>query len=126
MYMGSDVFDEDKPSGHPNLTPEINAAIAQSEIEGGVFLKNVPVGKALLVQTRNTQYRLENREDGWYISGHARYCPEPIKAYIAGSTWGGSMLKIGFVGRGMHLEFSTDTHRGAIATSTIQDITEAS
>lgn len=127
---------------HPNLSPAINDNIRESELQGGVWLEmpeesakqahaealekgNVlPTGKALLIQTKNTLYRLEKREDGFYISGNARFCPEPLKAYIHGSTWGGSMLKMGWVGRGMRLEFSTDLHPSVLTTE-IREITEA-
>lgn len=125
---------------HPNLSDDINRNIAKSEIDGGVYMHEhpdfvcaeikaqpvLPVGKTLLVQTGNTLYRIEKRgEKDFYISGHARYCPEPTKANIHGSTWGGSMLKMGWVGRGMNLEFSTEAH-GTITTSTIAEITELS
>ena len=58
------------------------------------------------------------------ISGHPQYCPEPILVVIAGSTWGGSMLKRRFVGRGMHLEFHHPEYRTPIVTSSIQEIRE--
>ena len=123
---------------HPNLSNEINSAIAKSEIEGGVFLydpkfgqpdRNIlPVGKKLKVQTQNTLYTIEKRgEDDFYISGNAKYCPTPTKCWIQGSNFGGSMLKVGWVGRGMYLEYSTEEYlkRGRmIITSCIQDITE--
>ena len=41
---------------NPNLTPEINAAIHESELMGGVFIKDLPVGKTLKVRTQNTVY----------------------------------------------------------------------
>jgi len=56
------------------------------------------------------------------ISGHPRYCPEPILVVIAGSPWEGSMLKRRFVGRGMHLEFYHAEYRTPIVTSSIQEI----
>jgi hypothetical protein len=128
---------------HPNLSDEINSNLVKSEIDGGVWLSmpepwakqahaeatekgNVlATGKTLLVQTKNTLYRIEKRgEDDFYISGSQRFCPEPTKANIHGSTWGGSMLKMGWVGRGMRLEFSTPDH-GTITTSRIEDVKEA-
>jgi hypothetical protein len=33
------------------------------------------------------------------------FCPEPTLVTIHGSTWGGSMIKADYIGRGMHLEF---------------------
>ncbi len=120
---------------HPNLSKEINDQIAESELQGGVWMKQphgdavkdqpyLPIGKNLMVQTVNTTYLIENREDGTYISGNKKYCPTPTKCNIHGSTWGGSMLKMGWIGVGMHLEFSTDKHPHRITTSEIQDVQE--
>jgi hypothetical protein len=43
--------------------------------------------------------------------------------YLAGSTWGGSMLKQSFIGRGMHLEFLHPVFQ-RILTSPIVEIRE--
>ena len=111
---------------HPNLTPELNAAIAKSEEDGGVWLDQIEVGTQLFVQTKNNIYTIEKRSDGFYISGSAEFCPEPVKANIsARSTWGGSM-KAGFVGVDMYLEFTTEGHPGIITTSRIQSVGELS
>ena len=83
---------------HPNLADEINRQICQSEIEGGVFLHELPVGAALEVETKNRFYLLENRGSGrMLISGHPRHCPEPVLVHVHGSTWGKSMLKMHFI-----------------------------
>ena len=107
---------------HPNLSPEINNAIRESELAGGISWKDLPVGSRAEVQTKNTLYKLEKREDGSYIEGSSRFCPQPTKASIHGSTWGGSMLKMGWLGVGMYLEFSLDGYERAITTSQIQDV----
>lgn len=110
---------------HPNLSNVVNRNIAQSEIEGGVWLKDLAVGRGLEVQTRNTLYKIRKAGDAKYtIEGHAKYCPTPTEVHIAGSTWGGSMIKVGWVGRGMHLEFYTKDEYGPITTTAIEDITE--
>jgi hypothetical protein len=109
---------------HPNLSKEVNDAIVESELQGGVSLDTLAVGKKLQVQTKNTTYIVERREDGLYISGNAKYCPEPTKCTIPGSNFGGSMLKMNFIGRGMYMEFHTDEHPRVIVTSQIQEVTE--
>lgn len=124
---------------HPNLSDAINSNISQSEIKGRVWVHDhpdfvndeikaqpvLPVESKLEIQTRNTLYTLEKRgSKEFYIQGHAKYCPVPTKCSIHGSTWGGSMLKCGFVGRGMQLEFSTDAHNYPITTTTIQEVRE--
>jgi len=103
----------------------VNRNIVQSEIEGGVFLNNLPPGTVLEIQTRHHCYLVVLLSDNnAFISGHPQYCPEPILVAIAGSTWGGSMLKRRFVGRGMHLEFCHPEYRTPIVTSAIREIRE--
>lgn len=105
-----------------NLSDDINSNIAQSEIDGGAWLNKLEVGKGLQVETKNTIYFIEKRVEGFFIHGHNRICPTPVEASIPGSTWGGSMLKMGFIGRGMHMEFSVNGK--LYTTSTIQEVTE--
>jgi len=110
---------------HPNFSDEVNRNVLQSEIEGGVFLKDLPPATVLEIETRHHSYTLVFLgESSALISGHPRYCPEPVPVAIAGSTWGGTMLKLRFVGRGMHLEFHHPEYRTPIITSAIQEIRE--
>jgi hypothetical protein len=108
---------------HPNLSDEVNSNIVQSEIEGGVYLKDLPDETTLEIETQNRSYTLVNRGQGQaLISGHPEFCPEPVLVRIEGSNWGGSMLKASFVGRGMHLEFRHPEYQRPIITSRIMDI----
>jgi hypothetical protein len=110
---------------HPNLSDEVNGNIVQSEIEGGVFLATLPPSTVLQIQTQHHRYTaVLLGESQALISGHPRYCPEPVQVAIAGSTWGGTMLKLRFIGRGMHLEFCHPEYRTPIITSPIQEIRE--
>jgi len=116
-------MDANKPfEPHPNLSKEINDNIAKSEIDGGAWIKDLKPGKSLKVQTKNTLYTIHNGEGGLTIQGHPKICPEPSPVSIHGSTWGGSMLKIGFIGRGMYMEFSTNGQQ--YVTSMVQEVTE--
>lgn len=92
---------------HENLSDEINRGIVQSEIEGGVFLTDLPPGATLEVETENHKYNLVNAGGGRaWISGHPDYCPHPVQVTVLGSNWGGSVVKSYFIGRGMRLEFA--------------------
>jgi len=103
----------------------VNRRIIQSEIEGGVFLADLPPASVLEIQTQHHDYRAVTlSENSVLISGHPEYCPKPVLVAIAGSTSGGSMLKRGFVGRGMRLEFSHPAYRAPITTSRIEEIRE--
>jgi hypothetical protein len=109
---------------HSNLSDEINNNIVQSEVEGGVHLRDVPPGTVLEVKTQNRAYKILYQ--GWdqaLISGHPVFCPEPVPVTIHGSTWGGSMLKSRFIGRGMRLEFGHPDFE-PIRTSVILDVRE--
>lgn len=108
---------------HPNLSDEVNRNIVRSEIEGGVNLEDLPPATVLQIRTQHHNYTavLLGRSNA-LLSGHPQYCPEPVLVVIAGSTWGGSMLKMHFVGRGMHLEFHHPEYRTPIITSSIQEI----
>jgi hypothetical protein len=112
-------------SPHPNLSDEVNAHIVQSEIEGGVSLGDLPPSTVLEIQTQHHRYTaVFLGESQALISGHPEYCPEPVLVAIAGSTWGGSMLKLRYIGRGMHLEFCHPEYRTPIVTSRIQEVRE--
>jgi len=107
---------------HPNLADEVNRNIVRSEIEGGVHLDHVGEGTTLHVETQHRQYTIVYLGRGEaLISGHPVYCPHPILVRIQGSTWGGSMLKVRFIGRGMRLEFHHPTYR-TVTTSYILEI----
>jgi len=89
---------------HPNLSDAVNHNIIQSEIEGGVSVMDLAPETTLLIHTQHTCYRIVILEDGRaLISGHPQYCPRPILVQLEGSTWGGSMLKPRYIGRGMCL-----------------------
>lgn len=110
---------------HPNLGDEVNHNIVQSDIDGGVFLKDLPSAAVLKIQTQNRCYTAVLVDEGSVlISGHPKYCPQPVLVTIAGSTWGGSMLKRRYVGRGMHLEFRHPEYQTPIVTSRITEIRE--
>jgi len=109
-------------AAHPHFSDSVNSNIVRSEIEGGVYLKDLSPGAILSIQTTNRVYEMKFLGNGSaLISGHPEFCPEPAEVQIQGSTWGGSMVKTKFLGRGMHLEFEHPLHR-RIVTSRILDI----
>jgi len=111
---------------HPNLGDDVNGNIVRSEIEGGVSLEGLPVDTVLQIRTQHHDYTAQLLGKGSaLLSGHPQYCPEPVLVTIAGSTWGGSMLKLRYIGRGMHLEFHHPEYSTPIITSAIQEICES-
>lgn len=110
---------------HANLSDDVNNNIVQSEIEGGVFLGDLQPRTVLQIQTQHHCYTaLFLGDNQALIWGHPEFCPQPVPVAIAGSTWGGTMLKVRYVGRGMRLEFHHPGYRTPIVTSPIQEINE--
>lgn len=108
---------------HPNLSDEINNNITQSEIDGGLDLKKLNIGNTIKVQTKNTLYLIKKiKEEEYLIQDHSTYCPTFKVCQIYGSTWGGSMLKLNYLGFNMHMEFYINHKR--ITTTPIQSIKE--
>ena len=83
--------------------------IIASDTDKGVYLDELGPGDHLEIQTRSRYYHLFNQGGGEVlISGHPEYCPKPVQVRVSGSTWGGSMLKQGFIGEG--IIWSLGTH----------------
>ena len=90
--------------------------------EVGVYLADLDTGVRLEVETQHHLYSLVNSGGGKaLISGHPKYCPDPVEVLVAGSSAGGFPLKSSFIGRGMRLEFWHPTH-ALVTTSRIRDI----
>lgn len=122
--MNTDVYNTRLMVPNQHLDDTVNSHIVQSEIEGGVHLHDVKPGTVLEVMTQNRAYIIEYQGRGQaLISGHPVFCPEPLLVSIHGSTWGGTMLKERYIGRGMHLEFAS-AQRQPITTSVIVDVRE--
>src|SRR5581483_65490 len=119
-YSESRMF---RPS--PHLSDSVNHRIVQSEIEGGVHLGALAPGAVLEVETENRAYTIRYEGMGRaLISGHPVFCPEPTLVTINGSTWGGSMIKSGYIGRGMRLEFAHPAFE-PITTSVVREVRAA-
>lgn len=103
--------------------------LAQAETEG-FFIKDFP-GHVATVRTKRSIYKFiidENlnvvgqcfKEDG----STPKYLPEPTSIDICGSTWGGSMLKMKYVGVDMFMEvaYGTKDNCSVFTTSRVLSI----
>ena len=88
----------------------------------GIAIGSLSAGTTLIVDTRHTNYRLRiadpaDREIS--IQGGPLF-PEWTKVRLAGSTAGGSAVKLGWIGIGLRMEMTID--RRKIVTSPVQSI----
>ena len=100
----------------------MNTLPRETELVAGVGVDDLPVGAVLDVETANTHYRIENRGEGQVlISGHPDICPAPVLVMFHGSMRGRALLKPGFIGPEMNMEFLHPT-RGIVRTSKVQEV----
>ena len=117
------------PKVVPRPSPDVpryrtlDAIVAAASQADGIALLDVDAFTTLVVRTDNSVYRIT------ILTPHLRevlvqggkFFPERTRACLSGSTFGGSCLKIGWVGLGLHMEF----HAGGqwIITSHVRAIT---
>ena len=94
-------------------------AVSQAD---GIGLIDVDAFTTLVVRTRNSIYRITILQPYLrevLVQG-GQFFPERTRACLSGSTFGGSCLKMGWVGLGLHMEF----HAGGqwIITSHVRGI----
>lgn len=122
----SDKFDSAKVRLADGRIAYDAVALAAIPTEG-VFLKDCQ-NHVILVRTKNTNYRfvctngkvlgLATKDNG----SVPKYLAEETEVNIHGSTWGGSMLKMEYIGVEMYLEFHYEAHPHRITTSEIVNV----
>jgi hypothetical protein len=88
----------------------------------GVDLRSLPAGTVVVVDTRHSRYRfvmLDESGRNALVEG-GPYFPEETTARVEGSTLGGSLLKVGWIGLGWFVELSCRGRR--IITSQVRSI----
>jgi hypothetical protein len=131
----SDQFDAAKVRLADGTVAYDAVKLAQIETEG-IYLKgsekfprNIPHDCVITVRTKNSTYTLTihgdnieaicERHDG--REDH-NFLPVQTPIYVSGSTFGGSMLKVGYLGVGMHMEFSPSDSDKVYTTSAIESL----
>ena len=108
---------------HLDPRDEINPKQGESgSEEDGVYLDDLADGAVLELETKHHRYKIvKNAHARACISGHPKFCPEPVTVEIDGSSSAGQELKPGYIGRGMHLIFEHPEYH-TVTTSRILDI----
>jgi hypothetical protein len=109
---------------HPNLNQEIDFRAGQHASDEGFYLNDLARGAIVEIDTQHHHYRLVKRADTHVrISGHPKFCPEPVEVEIEGSFGGRPPLmpNPGFIGRGMYLVFKHPLF-DEVTTSRIREI----
>jgi len=89
----------------------------------GVAIQSLEPGTTLIVQTRNSEYRvvvLDSADLDVTVTGGQLF-RDATRVRLNGATIHGSLLKIGWIGVGLRVEMSVDGRR--IVTSPVRSIT---
>jgi len=84
----------------------LDGFVLETSRSEGVSLHALSPLTTILVRTRNSVYRiilLQGSDSRVLIQG-GPFFPDPIEAHLAGSTFGGSLLKTAWIGVGLHME----------------------
>ena len=86
----------------------------------GLYLRDVEPLTTLIVRTCNSCYRMIVSLGTSAIVQGGRFFPDATPGRIDGSGFGGSFLKVGWIGIGLRMEIFADGQR--IITSPVRDI----
>jgi hypothetical protein len=87
----------------------------------GIRLRDVEPLTAIVVRTQNSCYRIVIGHDHTAIVRGGSFFCEPTPARIDGSGFGGTLLKVGWIGIGLRVEIFANGRR--IITSPVREIT---
>jgi len=89
----------------------------------GIDVSKLPQGTKLLVKTHYSLYVIEKLDYGnkVLVKG-GKYFTKPKEVNFPGSTWGGSCIKVNWIGYGMRMEFQLPGLR-KITTSGVKNAT---
>jgi hypothetical protein len=79
----------------------------------GVTLRTLEACDTIHARTRNSDYEISllDPESGRALIQGGRYFAEPVEATVSGSTFGGCMLKVGWLGVGLRMEIYANGQR---------------
>ena len=86
----------------------------------GVALRQLEPLTELVIQTRNTSYRLVVSRDADIVIQGGTFFPDPTRAHVEGSSLGGNLLKVGWIGVGLRMEILAEGRR--IVTTPVRSI----
>ena len=87
----------------------------------GISLRDVEPLSTIVVHTHNSCYRILITHDTTAIVRGGAFFPEPTPARIDGCGFGGTLLKVGWIGVGLRMEIFSNGRR--IVTSPVRDVT---
>jgi hypothetical protein len=105
-----------------NINSSENEFSTESIYDGLLDAKTLVPGEVVYMLTGHNTYKIERREDGFYVSGNEKYCPQPIKVDILSLNQAG-VAEMGILWTGHNVKFNAiDTEITFETKSGIQSI----
>jgi len=104
------------------LNPEINKIIEDQDDLGGISVQSLNKGDRIFVTTKHTNYIIEKVKDEEIKIKGGKYFTEDTEAFLKGSTWGTSLIKLGWIGYNMLMEIHTKNGK-ILSTSPVKSAT---
>ena len=109
------------PERHPPTQAATLDGFAAATSGPGVVLRQLEPLTELMVQTRNTSYRIVvSRDADIVIQGGTMFSRIPLARHVEGASLGGNLLKVGWIGVGLRMEIVADGRR--IVTTAVRSI----
>lgn len=122
LELAAITFVSDKNRADSKEMTASMAKAPQSAAGVGIVLTETSVETEIEARTANNVYRLTHARQGLIeISGHPKYCPNPVCVPIGGARWLDDSSKSPFLAPGMSIQFVDGAGR-SVLTSTIQSI----
>jgi hypothetical protein len=100
------------------LDSSIRRLFQEQDDFGGIDVSKLKIGTVVTVETQNNTYKLRVLGDRMVAVQGGRYFESEQERPFHGSTFGGSMLKMNWIGYDMRMEFGNG--RGVITTSPVR------
>ena len=130
--MTTNISDQRDRPVEPGMPVDLHLVASTRTLDGfafqlrdaaGLDVRALAPGTVVIVRTRHSRYRLmvlEPDKQRMLVSG-GNWFPVPTEVQLVGSTCGGNMLKPGWIGVGLKMEFQR--MNGPITTSLVDDVT---
>lgn len=99
-----------------------NLEATQTGMDAGIFLSQTPLGAVIEAATANSVYRIVHVAPNTVeISGHAVYCPIPMRVTLTGTRWLDTTLQDCYIAPGLRLQL-VDRSGRSVLTSRIKSV----
>jgi hypothetical protein len=88
-------------------------------LKNGIDIHKLKEGITIFVATRHNVYAMIKKKDRDVTIQGGKYFKDPTEAVFVGSTFGGSVMKIGWIGFGMKMELYVPKYDSTYKTTPV-------